>query len=180
MPVGGIHRYSAVFTAHTAQLKFGGSYTTVNFNLTNDGHGGTLIKDPPAASPANVALFGNYIAAGFPVPAATPARPCSPVTKRLLSRWRSQGTGAEARWFVVDSEAPLRGAQRATKQSIIFHQYGLLRGAGHRAGHFGPDPLARNDVRVVRAACWQRSATSPGEPVPHAHARALRRVPARA
>ena len=72
MPVGGIHRYSAVFTAHTAQLKFGGSYTTVNFNLTNDGHGGTLIKDPPAASPANVALFGNYIAAGFPVPAATP------------------------------------------------------------------------------------------------------------
>jgi hypothetical protein len=164
----------------TLQLKFGGSYTTVNFNLTNDGHGGTLIKDPPAASPANVALFGNYTAAGFPVPAATPARPCSPATKRLFSRWRSQGTGAEARWFLVDSEAPLRGAQRATKQSIIFHQYGLLRGAGHRAGHFGPDPLARNDVRVVRAACWQRSATSPGEPVPHAHARALRRVPARA
>jgi hypothetical protein len=107
MPVGGIHRYSAVFTAHTAQLKFGGSYTTVNFNLTNDGHGGTLIKDPPAASPANVALFGNYIAAGFPVPAATPARPCSPATKRLLSRWRSQGTGAEARWFLVDSEGAI-------------------------------------------------------------------------
>jgi large repetitive protein len=57
---------------HTAQLKFGGSYMAANFKLNNDGHGGTLIKDPPAASPANVALFGNYIAAGFPEPAAVP------------------------------------------------------------------------------------------------------------
>jgi hypothetical protein len=57
---------------HTAQLKFSGTYTTANFNLSDDGHGGTLIKDPPAASPANIALFGNYIAAGFPEPAVTP------------------------------------------------------------------------------------------------------------
>ena len=46
-----------------------------NFKLNNDGHGGTLIKDPPAASPANVALFGNYIAAGFPEPAAWKRHP---------------------------------------------------------------------------------------------------------
>jgi hypothetical protein len=26
-----------------------------------------------------------------------------------------------------------------------FEADGLLRGACHRAGHFGPDPLARND-----------------------------------
>ena len=37
---------------HIAQLKFSGSYTAVNFNLSDDGHGGTLIKDPPGqASP---------------------------------------------------------------------------------------------------------------------------------
>jgi hypothetical protein len=58
---------------HTAQLKFSGSYTIANFKLSDDGHGGTLIKDPPAASPANIALFGNYIAAGFPVPAGVPS-----------------------------------------------------------------------------------------------------------
>jgi hypothetical protein len=58
---------------HTAQLKFSGSYTLASFHLTDDGHGGTLIKDPPAASPANIALFGNYIAAGFPQPAAVPS-----------------------------------------------------------------------------------------------------------
>jgi hypothetical protein len=57
---------------HTAQLKFSGSYAAANFKLTDDGHGGRLIEDPPAASPANLALFGNYIAAGFPVPAGTP------------------------------------------------------------------------------------------------------------
>ena len=50
--------------------------------LTDDGHGGTLIKDPPAASPANVTLFGNYIAAGFPCRPPPHARPCSPATKR--------------------------------------------------------------------------------------------------
>ena len=133
---------------HTAQLKFSGSYTIANFKLTDDGHGGTLIKDPPAASPANVTLFGNYIAAGFPVPAATPCPALLAGHEALLSRWRSQDTAAEARWFLVDPEASLRGARRATKQSIILHQYGSLRRACDRAGHFGPDPLARNEVRA--------------------------------
>jgi hypothetical protein len=33
----------------------------------------------------------------------------------------------------------------ATKQSRASPKTGLLRGACHRAGHFGPDPLPRND-----------------------------------
>jgi hypothetical protein len=33
----------------------------------------------------------------------------------------------------------------ATKQSGDSPKTGLLRGVYHRAGHFGPDPLARND-----------------------------------
>jgi hypothetical protein len=57
---------------HTAQLHFSGTYTFGSFNLNNDGHGGTVLTDPPVAPLANVALFGNYIAAGFPEPAATP------------------------------------------------------------------------------------------------------------
>ena len=104
---------------HTAQLKFGGSYTIANFNLSDDGHGGTLIKDPPAASPANVTLFGNYIAAGFPVPAATPCPALLAGHEALLSRWRSQDTAAEARWFLVDPEASLRGARRATSNPLF-------------------------------------------------------------
>ena len=32
---------------HTAQLHFSGAYTINNFNLSDDGHGGTLIEDPP-------------------------------------------------------------------------------------------------------------------------------------
>jgi hypothetical protein len=51
---------------HTAQLKFSGAYTTANFNLSDDGHGGTLITDPPVAPPANAALFGSHIASAFP------------------------------------------------------------------------------------------------------------------
>ena len=126
---------------HTAQLKFSGTYTLANFKLTDDGHGGTLIKDPPAASPANVTLFGNYIAAGFPVPAATPCPALLAGHEALFSRWRSQGTAAEARWFLVDPEAPLRGARRATKQSIIFTQYGLLRRACDRAWPLRAGPV---------------------------------------
>jgi hypothetical protein len=38
------------------------------------------------------------------------------------------------------------------KQSRAAFQPGLLRGACHRAGHFGPDPLAHNDeIQLVRA-----------------------------
>ena len=34
---------------HTAQLHFSGAYTINNFNLNDDGHGGTLLTDPPVA-----------------------------------------------------------------------------------------------------------------------------------
>jgi hypothetical protein len=34
---------------HTAQLHFSGAYTINNFHLSDDGHGGTLIEDPPVA-----------------------------------------------------------------------------------------------------------------------------------
>jgi hypothetical protein len=50
----------------------------------------------------------------------------------------------------IDSHSSsLRGAI-ATKQSRTAPQTGLLRGACHRAGHFGPDPLARNDKPYSR------------------------------
>jgi RND family efflux transporter MFP subunit len=48
----------------------------------------------------------------------------------------------------IDPQPSLRGARRATKQSRGSRRAlcpGLLRLAGHRAGHFGPGPLARND-----------------------------------
>ncbi len=53
-------------SGHTAQLHFSGSYTINSFNLSDDGHGGTQIVDPPVAPPANAALFGHYLAAAFP------------------------------------------------------------------------------------------------------------------
>jgi hypothetical protein len=51
---------------HAAQLHFSGTYTLASFNLNDDGHGGTLLTDPPAAPTANAALFGNHIAGAFP------------------------------------------------------------------------------------------------------------------
>jgi len=36
-------------SGHTAQLHFSGAYTINNFHLGDDGHGGTLITDPPVA-----------------------------------------------------------------------------------------------------------------------------------
>ena len=53
---------------HAAQLKFNGSYVQGNFNIQSDNHGGTLLTDPPvagSASPANIALLSNYMAASF-------------------------------------------------------------------------------------------------------------------
>ena len=45
----------------------------------------------------------------------------------------------------------MRGARRATKQrKILAAASDVLRGAGHRAGHFGPDPLARNDALLAQ------------------------------
>ncbi len=51
---------------HTAQLHFSGAYTLASFNLNPDGHGGTLLTDPPVAPPANPTLFGHHMAAAFP------------------------------------------------------------------------------------------------------------------
>jgi len=64
---------------HTTQLHFSGSYTLANFNIASDGHGGTLLTDPPAPtkpqSPvAGVELLANYIASAF-APAAANVSP---------------------------------------------------------------------------------------------------------
>ena len=37
---------------HTAQLAMLGNYTIGNFNKANDGHGGTLVTDPPVPPPS--------------------------------------------------------------------------------------------------------------------------------
>jgi hypothetical protein len=41
--------------AQTAKLAMLGSYVAANFSLSNDGHGGTLISDPPVSSGAAIA-----------------------------------------------------------------------------------------------------------------------------
>jgi len=49
-------------------LNFAGKYTSASFALKNDGFGGTLITDPPAAANPYVrsaSLFGSYIASSF-------------------------------------------------------------------------------------------------------------------
>jgi hypothetical protein len=40
---------------HTAQVALLGQYTVGNFHLSDDGHGGTLIVDPPVSSGSGVA-----------------------------------------------------------------------------------------------------------------------------
>jgi hypothetical protein len=40
---------------HTAQIALLGQYVTANFHLSADGHGGTLVKDPPVSSAAAIA-----------------------------------------------------------------------------------------------------------------------------
>jgi hypothetical protein len=40
---------------HTAQIALLGQYVTANFHLSDDGHGGTLIVDPPVSSGSGVA-----------------------------------------------------------------------------------------------------------------------------
>src|SRR5205814_8683656 len=41
--------------AHTAALALLGQYVTANFHLSDDGHGGTLVVDPPVSSGAGIA-----------------------------------------------------------------------------------------------------------------------------
>ena len=79
-------------------------------------------------------------------------------------RQRHVGDKAQSRRGIVECDHPklvldLRGnhnrffviARRESAEAIQFtiRGYGLLRGACHRAGHFGPDPLARNDERHI-------------------------------
>jgi hypothetical protein len=39
---------------HTANLTLLGQYSTANFTLSSDGHGGTLITDPPGSATSPV------------------------------------------------------------------------------------------------------------------------------
>jgi hypothetical protein len=51
-------------------------------------------------------------------------------------------------WSIISSIqqiSSLRGAKRRREIQLLGSASGLLRGVHHRAGHFGPDPLARND-----------------------------------
>jgi hypothetical protein len=58
-----------------AHIKFAGTFTIANFAFSDDGHGGTLINDPPAAKSAPssgnpltvLGLLGQYIASSFPM-----------------------------------------------------------------------------------------------------------------
>src|SRR6516162_6372804 len=52
-------------------------------------------------------------------------------------------------WAENSSHSSLPGGS-ATKQFRAAPQTGLLRGACRRAGHFGPDPLARNNELFSR------------------------------
>ncbi len=40
---------------HTARLTMLGSYVAANFHLADDGHGGTLVNDPPVSSGSAIA-----------------------------------------------------------------------------------------------------------------------------
>ena len=40
---------------HTAAIALLGQYVTANFKLSTDGHGGTLVTDPPVSSGAGLA-----------------------------------------------------------------------------------------------------------------------------
>ncbi|MGC2415831.1 MAG: hypothetical protein WA459_24430 [Stellaceae bacterium] len=54
---------------HTVHLTLLGKYTTSNFKLATDGHGGTLVTDPPAAAAASRTTF-NDIAPARPLAGA--------------------------------------------------------------------------------------------------------------
>src|SRR5262249_31738019 len=80
---------------HVAKIRFNGSYTLANFNLSDDNNGGMLITDPPAKSgglppahapvgppspvtighhgAASIALFANHMASAFPAAAGPSA-----------------------------------------------------------------------------------------------------------
>jgi exodeoxyribonuclease III len=63
--------------------------------------------------------------------------------------WVELRDGAARNKAPLRVASSLRGA-KATKQSRAVAPPGLLRGARHRAGHFGPDPVARHDTKSAR------------------------------
>ena len=63
--------------------------------------------------------------------------------------WVELRDGAARNKAPLRVASSLRGA-KATKQSRAVAPPGLLRGARHRAGHFGPDPVARRDTKSAR------------------------------
>jgi hypothetical protein len=60
---------------------------------------------------------------------------------RRLRHGRRRTHRASLRYEVI-ARSPARGDEAIQRLSPA---PGLLRGAWHRVGHFGPDPLARND-----------------------------------
>ena len=73
--------------AHTAKLALLGSYVTSQFHLASDGHGGTLVTDPPTAGGVAQTTFAYIaiapVAAGQPRPAD--GSPAAPVGNAALS-----------------------------------------------------------------------------------------------
>ncbi len=57
---------------HTASLAVLGNHSLANFTASSDGHGGTIVVDPPLAGQSDssldqrVALFSQYMASAFP------------------------------------------------------------------------------------------------------------------
>ena len=109
-------RGGSLILVNSAQLK-GVISGFAKYNLEDsidlaDGHGGTLIADPPPASPTNVAPFGNYIAAGFPVPAATPCPALLAGDEALAQSLAIPGMGPRPQHALID-EACWRARPRA-------------------------------------------------------------------
>jgi hypothetical protein len=59
---GGVTTVTVGNGTDTVALKFAGNIASDIFVLGDDGEGGTRLTDPPA----NVALFGSYMASVFP------------------------------------------------------------------------------------------------------------------
>ena len=47
--------------AHTANLTLLGQYSTANFSIASDGHGGTIITDPPPVGSAASPLLAAHV-----------------------------------------------------------------------------------------------------------------------
>ncbi|MGC2411152.1 MAG: hypothetical protein WA459_00415, partial [Stellaceae bacterium] len=70
---------------HTIHLKLLGLYTTSNFTLATDNHGGTQVTDPPVASGSPLLTFADIAAAGPHAGTATPIDPLSNLPGAIAS-----------------------------------------------------------------------------------------------